>query len=337
VKLVDKAFLNRLLAAAIMGGIALAPAALAQRKIIGSSDDEATDAGPPPATDDKDDKKGDKKDDKKSKKDKKAEEDAKKKAEEDKKKAEEDKKKKGKPDDKSKDAKDEKKDAKKDDKRDVLADTPAETAKKNKDDEARAAAEKKADEAAEAEKKKKEEEARKLAEDKKAADDKKKLENKDARLAAARKIRNISRSSGPIGVSFAIEPGEVKSNSVVEIRVDLTQKLDVADPKYGTLMPLKGLDLVAVVSQPTGKKDNKSLKYALHPLEAAGRYGFHTTPLKDGLYQVSIQGTTKDGKSVDASFPLHVGVWPPPDFEEEEKNNLATTDANRAGRQVLGK
>lgn len=340
--------------------LAFSPEAAAQRRIIGATDDEeeSTGAAPPAADEKADDKKAK---DKKSKDKKAADEKAgdtkaaEKKADEkkaddkkvDDKKAGDTKAEEKKVDDKKavpdtnktdakKDAKkDPKNDPKKDDKRDVLDDTPEETAKRAKDDAARSAAEKAAEAAAEAEKKKKEDDQRKLLEEKKAADEKKKLENKDHRLAAARKVRNISRSVNGLGLSFAIEPGEVKANSVIEIRLDVTQKLDVADPRYGNLMPLKGLDLVATVSQPTGKKDAGALRYQLHPLESAGRYGFHTTPLKDGLYQVTVRGTTKEGKSVEGSFPLHVGVWPPPDFDDEEKNNLATTDASRAGRKVL--
>lgn len=274
----------------------------AQRRIIGAGDDEPTDAGPPPAADAGPGKKDDKKKDEKKPEEKKADPAATK--------------------------KDEKK---KDDKRDVLEDTATEKAAKSKDAEAKAAAEKKAEEAAEAEKKKKEEEKKKLEEDKKAADAKKKLENKDQRLAAARKIRQITRTSGAFAISIAIEPGQVVKDNVLTVRVDLSQKLEVPDPKFGSLMPIKDADIVATL---TGGKSK--LRYAVHPLQTPGRYGFHTTPTKDGVLQVTIAGTTKNNKSFDATFPLHVGVWPPPDFEDEEKNNLATTDAGRAGRKVLG-
>ncbi len=289
----------------------------AQRRIIGAGD-EPTDAGPPPAAD----AGPGKKDDKKKKDEKKPEE---KKPEE--KKADE-----KKPEDKKADPAATKKDEKKkDDKRDVLEDTPTEKAVKSKDSEAKDAAEKKAEEAAEAEKKKKEEEKKKLEEAKKASDAKKKLENKDQRLAAARKIRQITRTSGAFAISVAIEPGHVVKDNVLEVRVDIAQKLEVPDPKFGSLMPIRNADLVAVV---TGGK--AKLRYAVHPLETPGRYGFHTTLTKDGVVQVTITGTTKDNKSFDATFPLHVGVWPPPDFEDEEKNNIATTDASRGGRKVLG-
>lgn len=297
--------------------LAIAPvvssSANAQRRIIGAGD-EPSDAGPPPVVDAGPAKKDDKK----------------KKPEE--KKADDKKPEEKKPEEKKADpAAVKKDDKKKDDKRDVLEDTPAEKTVKSKDQEAKDAAEKKAEAAADAEKAKKEEEKKKLEESKKAADAKKKLENKDQRLAAARKIRQITRTSGAFAISVAIEPGQVVKDGVLEVRIDVAQKLDVPDPKFGSLMPIRNADVVAVV---TGGK--AKMRYAVHALETPGRYGFHTTPIKDGVVQVTVSGTTKDNKSFDATFPLHVGVWPPPDFEDEEKNNIATTDASRGGRKVLG-
>jgi hypothetical protein len=40
---------------------------------------------------------------------------------------------------------------------------------------------------------------------------------------------------------------------------------------------------------------------------------------------VQVQGTTADGAPVDATFTLHVGAWPPPDFDDEERK-LAKAD-----------
>jgi hypothetical protein len=293
-----------------LAGLVVAPAARGQRRVIGGDDEEQpADAGPPaaaPAKKKGDDKKPDAKaPDAKPAPDAKAAADAKKGE-----------------DKKAPDAKAVKKGAPVD----VLADTPAEKETKSKAVEAK----EKADAAAEEAAHKKEEEQRKLQEEKKAADAKKKLENRDQRLAAAKKIRQITRTSGSVTIGFAVEPGYAQANSVLEVRVAVAEKLDVPDPRYGDRMPLKGLDLVATVSG-----NGKKLRYAVHPLDAPGRYGFHTTPLKDGTYLVSVDGTTADHKSVSASFPLHVGTWPPPDFDTEEQNNL-TSDAARNGRKVLG-
>jgi hypothetical protein len=207
---------------------------------------------------------------------------------------------------------------------DVLDDTPAEKAQKAKDQEAKS----KAEEAADAAQKKKDEEQRKLQEEKKAADAKKKLENKDQRLAAARKIRQLTRTSGSFVMGFALEPGEVKPNNVLSVRAQIAEKVDVPDPRYGDRVPQKNAELTAVVSG-----NGKKLRYEMHALDAPGKYGFHTTPLKDGAYLVAVEGKNKDGKPINTSFTIHVGVWPPPDFDTEEQNNLAT-DSGKAGRII---
>ena len=217
-----------------------------------------------------------------------------------------------------------------DDKRDVLKDTPAEKVTKSKETEAKEAAGKAAESAADAAAKKKQEDLKRLADEQRAADAKKKLENKDQRLAAAKKLRQLTRSSGPFALSVALEPGHVQKDALLEVRLDIAQKLDVPDPRYGNLLPIKGAKLVATVTSGKGKQ-----RYALHALDTPGRYGWHTTPNTDGPMSVQISGTTSEGQNLDATFAVHVGVWPPPDFEPEEKNNLAT-DASRGGRKLVG-
>jgi hypothetical protein len=222
---------------------------------------------------------------------------------------------------------------KKDDKKpatgDVLEDTAEEKAKREKADAARAAAEKAAEAAAEAEKQKKLDEQKRLLEEKKAADDKRKLENKDQRLSAAKKQRLLTRQAGDVAMGVALQPGEPTAGAVVEVRVELMQRLATPDPKLGNVAPVKGADLTATVVPAGAKKGVEGIRYVLHPLEAAGRYGFHTTPAKDGVYEVQVAGTAKDGARLSATFPLHVGVWPPPDFEDEEKNNLAAATSRK--------
>ena len=92
--------------------------------------------------------------------------------------------------------------------------------------------------------------------------------------------------------------------------------------------------MAIVVSQASGK-GGPPQRYVLHPLGAPGRYGFHLTVPKNGQIQVGVEGDVK-GKSLALNIPLHIGAWPPPDFDDEEKNNAATGDAARAGRRVLG-
>ena len=280
--------------------IAAVPAALAQRSVVGGDEEEEEGkdkkAGDKPA--DKADKK--KQDEAKKKKD-----DDKKNAEAGKKNAEADKKANG------KSAKDGKKDHKPGD---VLEDTSEDKKKQDAEDQARKAAEA----AAETEQKKKEEEQKKLLEQKKAAEDKRRADTREQRLASAKRVRPLARTSGDIAVAIAIEPGAVVKGAVVEVRLDVARLLDVSDPRLGNKAPLKGLELTAIVTETTGKKDKEIARYAVHSLGAPGAYGFHVTPPGDGALRVQIVGSAGTG-SVDVTFPLHVGVWPPPDFDNEDQ------------------
>jgi hypothetical protein len=294
--------LKRLLPFAVLAAL-LAPAAVNAGRVIGGDDDDQADAGPAAKPADKSAPPA-KKDDAKAKKDDAKAKDAK-----------------SPPPAPPPAAKDKSKSVAP---KDVLDDTPAEKAAKAKDAEAKS----KAEDAADAAQKKKDDEQRKLQEEKKAADAKKKLENKDQRLAAARKIRQLTRTSGPFVMGFALEPGEVKANNVLAVRAQIAEKVDVPDPRYGDRVPQRNAELTAVVSG-----NGKKLRYEMHALDAPGRYGFHTTPLKDGSYLVAIEGKNGEGKPLSTSFTIHVGVWPPPDFDTEEQNNLAT-DSGKAGRII---
>ena len=196
---------------------------------------------------------------------------------------------------------------------DVLDETAEDKKKRKAEDDAR----RKADDAAAAADKKKADDKARLADEKSAADEKRRIDTREQRLVSARRVRPLLREAGDIRIQVAVEPGAVVKAKLVEIRLDLGKKLEVADPKFGTREPLRNLDLTATVTESTGKKDSSRV-YAVHSLGAPGRYGFHITPPKDGELQVQITGDA-DGRSLDVSFPLHVGAWPPPDFDDEDK------------------
>ncbi|MDP2340092.1 MAG: hypothetical protein Q8O67_03975 [Deltaproteobacteria bacterium] len=300
----------------LLSAVLLSTSALpsyAQRSVAGDDDDEDDDEKKPEEKKPEEKKPEEKKDDKKKKKltaeEQKAEDKrlADEKAAADKKAAEE--------------KTDPKKDPKKVDEHkpdpkkpvgDVLDDTAEDRKKRKAEDDAK----KKADDAAASADKKKADDKARLAEEKKSADDKRKVDTREQRLASAKRVRPLLREEGDIKVQVAIEPGAVVKEKLVEVRLDLGKLLTVADPKFGNREPLKNLNLTATVTEATGKKDS-SRSYAVHSLGAPGKYGFHLTPPKDGLLQVQITGDV-DGRSLDLGFPLHVGVWPPPDFDDED-------------------
>jgi hypothetical protein len=197
---------------------------------------------------------------------------------------------------------------------DVLADSDEDKAKRRAEDEAK----KKADEAALAEEQKKAEEKKRLLEQKRLDEEKRLQETKADRLAAAKKQRVYRRTeSDDVVVVCEVEPGAVTKENVVELRLEIFRPLDVADPRFGAREPYRDLNLVANVVEPNGKKSTTTA-YAVHSLGAPGRYGFHFTPERDGVVQVQLSGDVS-GRRLNVAIPLHVGVWPPPDFEDEDK------------------
>jgi len=300
---------SHLLAIVVATAAASVPA-FAQRNIQGVDDEEDEDDGKGKAAGDADKHADDKKTDGKKKADGKKKSDEKK---SDEKKSDEK---------KSDEKKSEGKavDGKKATPADVLDETADEKKKHAAEDDAR----KKAEAAAAAEEAKQAAEKARLADEKKANAEKRHAETRDQRLASAKHVRPLLREEGDYRVGVAVEPGAVQKGALVEVRFDVGRKLDVADPKFGNREPLKNLALTATVIEPNGKKDSKRV-YAVHSLGAPGQYGFHMTPPKDGVLQVQLTGDVGD-RTLDVSFPLHVGVWPPPDFDDEDKK-LQNLDA----------
>lgn len=209
----------------------------------------------------------------------------------------------------------------------------------------RAAAEKAAQKAAEEKKRKKAEaEAKKKAqkEAKKKSDQDKR---KKAALKAARSERMILRSIDNIRVRISLTPGAPEIKAVEEIKLDIAEKLKIPDPTFGEYKPIAGAQLVATVSfveqaveKPKARKSKKAkmaavvtepIRYRVHHLGDAGLYGFHTTLLTAGSYVVKIEGKDKQGRSLNTSFELHPGVWPPPDWESENKKATESSSRRR--------
>jgi hypothetical protein len=214
------------------------------------------------------------------------------------------------------------------------ADAEAAAAEKQRAKEASDAAAKKAAEEAEEQRRLAEEAKKRAAEER----EKERLEaNKAARLKAAKKTRVYTRSDGKILVSVALTPGHVTHDAVMEMRLEVSEQLDVADPKYGDRKPLSSLDVTATVTEPVQRKGApKRYRYVVHPLRAPGSYGLHHTPRLAGEHAVKVEGTSRSGRSFTISVPVHVDAWPPPDFDEEEaKNASARTGRASGSRRIL--
>jgi len=166
-----------------------------------------------------------------------------------------------------------------------------------------------------------------------------------AELKAARAERVLARTVGKVRMRFTLRPGAPEVKAVEEVRIDLAEKLEVADPRFGDHKPLSGANLIATVTyldaveeKPAASKKRKReaapaaptpLRYRVHSLDDAGVYGFHTTMLVAGKYQVKIEGKDAEGRALEADFELYPGVWPPPDWEQERKRSDAASGRRR--------
>lgn len=204
-------------------------------------------------------------------------------------------------------------------------------AKKEAEEQARIEAERKAAE----EKKRLAEEAQRRREEEARLKEEQRLEGlREGRLKVAKNRRRLTREDGKLRASIALEPGGPEPNRVLEVRIDLAERLKVADPRFGELKPLKGMRLIATVKEPTTGKP-VVYRYRVHALAAPGVYGFHHTPRLGGEHLVELVGETPKGAAFQVQFPVHVGAWPPPDFDEEEKNN-ARFEVTSGGRRAVG-
>lgn len=202
--------------------------------------------------------------------------------------------------------------------------------------EAEAAAKEEAEEQAAAEKKRLAEEARARKEaEAQQKEEQRQQELRDGRLKAAKARRRYTREAGTLRGTLAVEPGAMTAGNVVEVRIDIAERLKAADPRFGNTKPLTGLKLVATWTQPSKRAKAQLSRYVVHALRTPGSYGFHHTPSEDGDHALSITGETASGERFSFEVPLQVGVWPPADFDAEEAQN-ARFESTVGGRRALG-
>lgn len=199
------------------------------------------------------------------------------------------------------------------------------------------AAEKKreAEEAAEEAAEKAKEEAEKKASAAKVAKEEARLAgNKKQRLAGAEAKRRLWRNDGEVELTFSVMPGKVSSKKMVDMRIDIARRLEVANARSGDLTPETRARVVVTVT-PEGAKEGVS--YRLHPLGTPGAYGMHFTPEAAGPHTVTFEGKTAAGKSVSGNFRVFADEWPPPDYDEEEKvlHEALKKGAARTGRTLV--
>lgn len=120
-------------------------------------------------------------------------------------------------------------------------------------------------------------------------------------------VRHLQVKSGPVLFGVQLEPGVPDPEEVVEVSIEMAEVPPIPDPIYGERIPVKGAEIVAEVADADGA--GYTVKYRVHPLQDAGSYGFHFTPLRKDNYQVTLKGIYKT-KKFDPSFRVPVGIWP---------------------------
>lgn len=167
-----------------------------------------------------------------------------------------------------------------------------------------------------------------------------------ANLEAARAARRFMREKDQVLFTVRLTPGAITQDKLTTLEMEIAHHLEEADPDFGDYKPMEGAAFIAVLTHTAAPppKDPKApptplaapLTYAVHPMEDPGKYGFHVTVPAAGVWQLKVTGpgVKEDGKPVEVTIPLHVGVWPPPDFDAEEKNNAALSAGSGKSRVV---
>lgn len=120
-------------------------------------------------------------------------------------------------------------------------------------------------------------------------------------------IRHLQVKSGPVLFGIRLEPGVPDPEEVVEVAIEMAEIPPIPDPIYGERIPVKGAEIIAEVADADGA--GYTVKYRVHPLQDAGSYGFHFTPLRRDNYRVTLKGIYKT-KKFDPNFRVPVGIWP---------------------------
>ena len=82
-------------------------------------------------------------------------------------------------------------------------------------------------------------------------------------------------------------------------------------PTFGSRVPIQEARLVIELSSPTGAVVGRYLAHDI-PL-SRGKYGIHITPAEDGIYTMTLRGSTPDGEALKGELKLPVNVWPLPE------------------------
>lgn len=135
--------------------------------------------------------------------------------------------------------------------------------------------------------------------------------------------------AGEFEVQAKMKPGVPDPEQLTEIIILASAIPKTPNPRFGSRVPLEGasilVDLVSPAKETIGR-------YVAHPMPlTSNQYGLHFTPKQEGIYTLSIKGTSAEGKAFTAEIKLPVKVWPLP----EELKGAGDVDKGAGGRKPL--
>tara|TARA_B100000683_G_scaffold132545_2_gene129430 strand:+ start:1911 stop:2741 length:831 start_codon:yes stop_codon:yes gene_type:complete len=202
--------------------------------------------------------------------------------------------------------------------------------KEKKEEEARLKAEQAAKEAA----LKKEAEAAKKKQEAKMQERRKQREKRDGILAQVKTRRNYVREFNGHKALVMVTPGGAEKNNVIEVTFQV-HKMGEDSNSLAQAKVLKKLGKATATVGQQKRRRGSAETYKLHRISRAGTYGFHYTPTMAGTFRVDIKIDMKDGQELTFDIPLYVGIWPPPDFPQEEEAYQNATQGQSRNRRIM--
>ena len=192
----------------------------------------------------------------------------------------------------------------------------------------------KAEQAAKEEALKKEAEEAKKKQEAKMQERRKQREKRDGILAQVKTRRNYVREFNGHKALVMVTPGGAEKNNVIEVTFQVHKMGEDSDSLAQAKVLKKLGTATATVGQQKRRRGNTET-YKLHRISRAGTYGFHYTPTMAGTFQVEINLNLKDGQELNFDIPLYVGIWPPPDFPQEEETYQNATQGQSRNRRIM--
>jgi hypothetical protein len=165
------------------------------------------------------------------------------------------------------------------------------------------------------------------------AQEKKPPDKSDAGKAAAKEekpaVRSVQVKSGALQFDVRLEPGAPDPGELVRVTIDMNEIPPVPDPIYGERIPVKEARITAKVTDADGA--GYTMAYQVHPLQDAGSYGFHFTPIRKDNYKLVLQGN-HNNVSFEPDLRVPVGIWP---FTKvDAKGNVSKVPAETASSRM---